>query len=78
MCSRVAMTSACNSEVENTSENVAHRSSTLTRTMLSRVVRTSAHESVVQEDCGVPNGTEDSPSAKHPDRPEVFEGLTQT
>ena len=74
MCSRVAMTSACDSEVER----IAHSSSTLTRTMLSRVVRTSAHESVVQEDCGVLNGTEDSPSAKHPDRPEVFEGLTQT
>ena len=72
------MTSACNSEVENTRERIPHRHSTLTRAILSHVVRTNAYESVAQEDCGVPKGTEDSPSTKHPDSPEVFEGLTQT
>ena len=50
MCSRAAMTSAWNSEVENTKERIPHRSSTLTRAILSRVVRTSACDSVVQED----------------------------
>ena len=44
----------------------------MTRAILSRVVRTSACDSVVQEDCGVPDGTEHSPSTKHPDSPEVF------
>ena len=72
------MTSACNSEVENTCERFPHRSSTSPRALLSRVVWTSAYESVVQEDCEVPTGTEDSPSTKHPDSPEAFEGLTQT
>ena len=46
--------------------------------LLSRVSRTSAYEAVAEEHCGVPNGTEDSPSTKHPDSPEVFEDLTQT
>ena len=60
MCSWVAMTSACNSGVENTIGRFSPRSSTSTGALLSGVVRTSAHDSVVQEDCGVPNGTEDS------------------
>ena len=64
--------------VENTSERIPHRSSTSKRELLSLVARTSAYESVAQEHCGVPNGTEDSPSTKHPDSPEVFEGPTQT
>ena len=54
------MTGACNSGVENTIGRFSPRSSTWTEALLSGVVRTSAHDSVVQEDCGVPNGTEDS------------------
>ena len=64
--------------VENTSERIPHRSSTSKRAVLSIVARTSACESVAQEHCGVPHGTEDSLSTKHPDSPEVFEGLTHT
>ena len=41
------MTSSCNSEVANTCERFPHRSSTSPRALLSRVVRTSAYESVV-------------------------------
>ena len=44
------MTSASNSEVENSIERFPHRSSTSTRASLSRVVKTSAHGSVVQEE----------------------------
>ena len=44
-----AMTSACNSEAENASERFPHRSSALTRALLSRVVRTTC-ESFVPED----------------------------
>ena len=51
------MTSAGNSEVENTIERFSHRSSTSTKSLLSRVARTSASDLVVQEDRGVPNGT---------------------
>ena len=63
--------------VENTSERIPHRSSTSKRELLSLVARTSANESVAQEHCGA-NGTEDSPSTKHPDSPEVFEGPAHT
>ena len=62
---------------ENTSERIPHRFSTSKRELLSLVARTSADESVAQEHCGV-NGTEDSPSTKHPDSPEVLESPTQT
>ena len=44
------MTSACNSEVENTIQKFPHKSSTSTRALLSRVVKTSGHGSAVQED----------------------------
>ena len=64
--------------VENTNERIPHRSSSSKRELLSLVARTSACESVAQEHRGIPNGTEDSPSTKHPDSPEVFEGPTQT
>ena len=64
--------------VESTSERIPHRSSTSKRELPLLVARTSACESVEQEHCGVPNGTEDSPSTKHPDSPEVFEGPTQS
>ena len=64
--------------VENTSERIPQRSSTSKRELLSFVARTSAHESVAQEHSGVPNGTEDSSSTKHPDSPEVFESPTPT
>ena len=64
--------------VENTSERIPHRSSTSKRELLPLVAGTSAYESVAQEHCGVPNGIEDSPSTKHPDGPEVFEGPTPT
>ena len=51
------MKSASNSGVENTCDRFPPRSSTTTKVLLSRVARISAYDSVVQEDCGVPNGT---------------------
>ena len=52
------MTSARNSGVEKAIGKFPPRSSTSTKALLSRVARTSACDSVVQEDCGVPNGTD--------------------
>ena len=51
------MKSASNSGVENAIEIFPPRSSTTTKALLSSVARISAYDSVVQEDCGVPNGT---------------------
>ena len=49
------MTSVCEAEVENTIERFSHISSTSTKSLLSRIARTSAYDSVVQEDRGVLN-----------------------
>ena len=48
--------------MENASERIPHRSSISKRALLSIVARTSAYELVAQEHCGVPNGTEGSPT----------------
>ena len=70
------MTSGCDSGVEDAIEKFSPRSNTSTKALLSRVARTSACGSVVQEDCGVPDTCGSCGDSKYrtPDNSEVFEG----